>query len=69
MVLVPGGEVNTQFWLWGLVTCIPSILGLIALIPYLFYDLEGEKLERIQKDLAERHLMQEKIATEKAREV
>lgn len=69
MVLVPGGEVNTQFWLWGLVTCIPSILGLIALVPYLFYDLEGEKLERIQNDLAERHALQEKYATEKAREV
>lgn len=56
MVLAEGGDVNTRFWLWALVTCIPSILGLVALIPYLLYDLEGEKLKAIQDDLAKRHL-------------
>lgn len=55
MVLSDGVDVNTRFWLWALITCIPSILGLIALIPYLFYDLEGEKLDKIHTDLAKRH--------------
>lgn len=48
LVLVENSGVNTLFWLWGLVTCIPTILGLFSLIPYLFYDLEGDKLKMIQ---------------------
>lgn len=50
MVLVENSGINTRFWLWGLVTCIPTILGLFSLIPYLFYDLEGEKLKMIQSE-------------------
>lgn len=50
MVLAPNSGVNTLFWLWGLVTCIPTVLGLLALIPYKFYDLEGEKLRTIQEE-------------------
>jgi len=50
MVLVEGSGVNTLFWLWGLVTCIPTLLGLFSLIPYLFYDLEGDKLKTIQEE-------------------
>lgn len=50
MVLVENSGINTRFWLWGLVTCIPTILGLFSLIPYLFYDLEGEKLKMIQEE-------------------
>lgn len=50
MVLAPNSGVNTLFWLWGLVTCIPAILGLFALIPYKFYDLEGDKLRMIQEE-------------------
>ncbi len=49
MVLVENSGVNTLFWLWGLVTCIPTVLGLLSLIPYAFYDLEGEKLKTIQE--------------------
>lgn len=47
--LVENSGVNTLFWLWGLVTCIPTLLGLLSLIPYFFYDLEGEKLKTIQE--------------------
>ncbi|MBE6774551.1 MAG: hypothetical protein E7544_10115 [Ruminococcaceae bacterium] len=50
MVLVENSGVNTLFWLWGLVTCIPPLLGLFSLIPYFFYDLEGEKLRTIQEE-------------------
>ena len=32
-------------------TAIPPILGLISLIPYAFYDLEGEKLEKIREEM------------------
>ncbi len=50
MVLAETG-VNTRFWLWGLVTCIPAILNLVSLIPYAFYDLTGKKLGMIQAEL------------------
>ena len=57
MVLSEGGTVNTRFWLWGLVTMIPAVLNLLSLIPYIFYDLEGEKLETIHKEMRERRLV------------
>lgn len=47
------GTVNTRFWLWALITIIPPVLNLLSLIPYLFYDLEGEKLQTIQKEIGE----------------
>lgn len=50
LVLMDSG-VNTRFWLWALITAIPAILGLIALIPYKFYDLDGEKLETIHREI------------------
>lgn len=50
MILVENSGINTRFWLWGLVTCIPTLLGLLSLIPYFFYDLEGEKLKMIQEE-------------------
>lgn len=50
MVLVETSGVNTRFWLWALVTVIPPMLSLLSLIPYIFYDLEGEKLEKIQRE-------------------
>lgn len=56
MVLAEGGAVNTRFWLWGLVTMIPAVLNLLSLIPYIFYDLEGKKLETIHKEMRERRL-------------
>ncbi len=48
MQLVESG-VNTRLWLWALVTMIPAVLNLISLIPFIFYDLEGEKLEKIHR--------------------
>ena len=51
MVVSESSPINTQFWLWALITIIPTTLGLLALIPYKFYDLEGAKLENIQKEV------------------
>ncbi len=53
-VLDESSGINTKFWLWALMTAIPSVLGLIQLIPYKFYDLEGEKLATIQREISER---------------
>lgn len=50
MQLIDTG-VNTRFWLWALITVIPSVLGLISLIPYKFYDLEGDKLKKIHEEM------------------
>lgn len=51
MVVSESSPINTQFWLWAFITVIPTTLGLLALIPYKFYDLEGAKLENIQKEV------------------
>ncbi len=54
MVISESSPINTKFWLWALVTIIPAVLGLLNLIPYKFYDLEGEKLAMIQKEVQAR---------------
>lgn len=54
MVISENSPVNTKFLLWALVTIIPAVLGLLNLIPYKFYDLEGEKLATIQKEVQAR---------------
>jgi len=41
-------------WIWALFTIIPWALNLLAAVPYLFYDLRGEKLEKIRSEMAER---------------
>lgn len=51
MVIAENSPVNTQFLLWALITVIPTCLGLLSLIPYKFYDLEGEKLARVQTEI------------------
>lgn len=67
MVLAEGGAVNTRLWMWALITCLPTVLGLFALIPYKFYDLEGEKLENIQREVKERReALSEKLTKEEA---
>lgn len=67
MVLAEGGAVNTRLWMWALITCLPTLLGLFALIPYKFYDLEGEKLENIQREAKERReALSEKLTKEEA---
>jgi len=54
MVVSENSPINTKFWLWALITIIPAALGLLALIPYKFYDLEGEKLRNIQTEVQRR---------------
>jgi GPH family glycoside/pentoside/hexuronide:cation symporter/probable glucitol transport protein GutA len=41
----------TEFWLWTFFTIIPNVAGLISVIPYFFYDLRGEKLEKIRSEM------------------
>lgn len=53
MVLAEG-PVNTRFWLWALVTVIPAVLNLFSIIPYIFYDLDGEKLDTIHAEISVR---------------
>ncbi|MDE6722645.1 MAG: MFS transporter, partial [Eubacterium sp.] len=59
-VSVAGGEMeavkgpHTDLWIWALYIFIPKILSLLSIIPYLFYDLRGEKLSKIRADLKER---------------
>ena len=67
MVIAEDSPINTKFWLWALVTIIPAALGLLNLIPYKFYDLEGEKLAMIQTEvLRRREEMSAKLAKEEA---
>ncbi len=54
MVVSENSPINTKFWLWALITIIPAVLGLLQLIPYKFYDLEGEKLKNIQAEVQRR---------------
>ncbi len=59
-ISLPNGETaslkgdNTDLCIWALFTIIPQVLGLIAAVPYLFYDLKGEKLKKIRSDMKER---------------
>ncbi len=65
--LPASGADRTCFLMWALVTCIPTLLGLLSLIPYKFYDLEGEKLETIQREIVERReTVSAKISAEEA---
>ena len=45
---------HTDLWIWALYILIPQILGMLSIIPYLFYDLKGEKLAMIRAELKER---------------
>ena len=37
-----------------MVNSIPAVLNLLSLIPFIFYDLYGEKLGTIHRELAQR---------------
>ncbi len=65
MVISESSPINTKFWLWALVTIIPAVLGLLSLIPYKFYDLEGDKLKNIQTEV---QLRRDKVAQEMLKE-
>ena len=44
----------TQFWLWAFFTVFPAVTGLLSIIPYHFYELNGERLREIREDLKQR---------------
>lgn len=44
----------TDTLIWGMFTLAPAILGLLPLIPYIWYDLTGDKLKKVREDMAER---------------
>lgn len=45
---------KTEFALFAMCTIVPIVTGLLSIIPKLFYDLSGEKLERMYEELNER---------------
>ena len=51
----------TQFWLWTFFTIVPAVTGLLAIIPYHFYELKGDRLSEIR---AEMKLRREAISAE-----
>lgn len=63
--LPESGADRTRFLMWALITCVPTVLGLLQLIPYKFYDLEGEKLATIQREIVERR---EKVSLKASKE-
>ena len=42
---------KTDLYIWALFTLVPWLLGLLSLIPYYFYNLTGERLEKIRSDM------------------
>ena len=46
----------TEFWLWTFFTIVPNVVGLISVIPYIFYDLKGQKLAQIREEMKERRI-------------
>jgi Na+/melibiose symporter-like transporter len=53
---------NTKFGLFAMATIIPTVTGLLGIIPILFYDLSGEKRERMYAELLQRREEAAKIA-------
>ncbi|MBQ3006266.1 MAG: MFS transporter [Clostridia bacterium] len=45
---------KTEFALFAMCTIVPIVTGLLSIIPKLFYDLSGEKLEKMYEELNER---------------
>ncbi len=44
----------TDTLIWGMFTLAPAVLGLLPLIPYIWYDLTGDKLHKVREEMAER---------------
>ena len=60
---------NTDLWIWAFFILIPQFLGLIGVIPYFWYDLTGDKLQKIRDDLKVRHEeLSRKVSGGEARE-
>jgi Na+/melibiose symporter-like transporter len=45
---------KTEYLLFMMCTLLPTVTGIFGLIPKFFYDLSGEKKERMYRELAER---------------
>ncbi len=45
---------QTDFYIWAMFTLAPAVLGLLPLIPYIWYDLTGDKLKQVREEMAER---------------
>ncbi len=44
----------TDTLIWGMFTLAPAVLGLLPLIPYIWYDLTGDKLKQVRDEMTER---------------
>jgi GPH family glycoside/pentoside/hexuronide:cation symporter len=54
---------NTKMGLFAMATIIPTVTGLLGIIPILFYDLGGEKRDRMYAELLQRREAASKIAS------
>ncbi|MGN1442471.1 MAG: MFS transporter [Acutalibacteraceae bacterium] len=45
---------HTDLLLWAFFILVPQLLGLLGLIPYIWYDLTGDKLQMIRNDISKR---------------
>ena len=45
---------QTDLLIWGMFTLAPAILGMLPLIPYIWYDLTGDKLKQVREEMAQR---------------
>ena len=45
---------KTEYYLFMMCTFLPTVTGILGLIPKFFYDLSGEKKERMYRELTER---------------
>lgn len=43
---------HTDLLLWAFFILVPNVLGLLGLIPYIWYDLTGKKLQTIREEIA-----------------
>ena len=55
----------TKQGLFAIYTIIPAVLNLVSILPMIFYNLTGERIHKIQAELAGRHEA-EKLAAERA---
>ncbi|MBO5065512.1 MAG: MFS transporter [Clostridia bacterium] len=59
---------DTKFGLFAMATIIPTVTGLLGIIPILFYDLSGEKRERMYAELLTRREEAAKLAMSGSKE-
>ncbi len=54
---------HTDLMIWAFFTVIPYVVGLVSLIPYIFYDLNGDKLKQIREDMKIRRFEKSKAVS------